>query len=336
MPSINFIQLLKNEDQQLSIPEGVGELSVLNAAKAYAAAGWYVLPVVQGSKNPGSYVGKGWPEKSTRDSNEIEMLFGNHDLSIALHIGKSGALVIDVDDPSELPDLLNDELQKSNVPFQASRMIGDPRRGHYFFSIPSGAMYGNGVGSLGEKWGDVRGNNGVVIAAPSTHASGGHYSWRRTGELPELPALIAWNLNPSKDVNAPAASTQEISDFMEKHTGNLHPNLLAWRIHQLKKDLKVASSRHTAFLTFVLTILKDSKLEFYDATNALNQASFVFNFTKPIEEQTPNEFNGIVAWALAQVEAMTLDQLALHGYLTAPELDEQILDWIACNGWKIN
>ena len=335
MSTVNLSELFPENKIRLSIPDGVERLSIRNAAQAYAESGWYVLPVASNSKNPGSYVGKGWPDKSTRDPAQIDVMFSDRDLSIALHIGKSGALVIDVDDPSELPDLLNDELQESNVPFQASRMIGDPRRGHYFFSLPSGAMYGNGVGSLGDRWGDVRGNNGVVIAAPSIHASGGHYSWKRTGELPELPTLIAWNLNPSKDVNLPAASTHETSDFMKKHTGNLHANLLAWRIHQLKKDLKVASSRHTAFLTFVLTILKDSKLDFYDASNALNQAHSIFNFTKPIEEQTSNEFDGIVAWALAQVEAMTLDQLALHGFLTAPELDEQILDWIACNGWKL-
>jgi hypothetical protein len=294
-----------------------------------------VLPVSPNSKNPGSYVGKGWPEKSTRDPVQIDAMFLDRDVSIALHVGKSGALVIDVDNPSELPDLLNNELQKLNVPFQASRMIGDLRRGHYFFSIPSGAMYGNGVGSLGDQWGDVRGNNGVVIAAPSTHASGGMYSWKRIGELPELPTIISRNLNPFKDANSPAASIQEISEFMANHTGNLHANLLELRINKFKQDLKVASSRHTAFLTFVLVILKDSKLNFYDATNALNQAHFIFNFTKPSEEQTPNEFNGIVAWALSQVEAMTLDQLALHGYLTAPELDEQILEWIARNEWKI-
>lgn len=335
MSTINLGSLLNPDSTRLSIPSGVEKLSVVNAAKAYAECGWFVLPVASNSKNPGSYVGKGWPEKSTRDPAQIDAMFSDRDLSIALHIGKSGALVIDVDDPSELPDQLNDELQKSNVPFQATRMSGDRRRGHYFFSIPSSAVYGNGVGSLGDNWGDVRGNNGVVIAAPSTHASGGLYSWKRTGVLPELPALIARNLNPSRDGNLPASSNQEISDFMGKHTGNLHPNLLAWRIHKLRKDLKVASSRHTAFLTFVITILKDSKLDFYDVTNALNQAHSIFNFTKPIEEQTSNEFNGIVAWALAQVEAMTLDQLALHGFLTAPELDEQILDWIARNGWKL-
>ena len=60
----------------LHIPD-IGDDDSLAAALAYAAAGWYILPVKAGTKDPGGIVGKGWPGKSSRDPKIITAWFAS-------------------------------------------------------------------------------------------------------------------------------------------------------------------------------------------------------------------------------------------------------------------
>lgn len=326
MSSVSFSEI--SEGSVLSIPEGVEKLSIKKAAMAYASSGWYVLPVSPGSKNPGSYVGRGWHLQSTKNSAEIETMFGDRDLGIALHVGKSGALVVDVDRPDELPNFLEKELQNSEVPFQSTRLIGDSRRGHYFFKLPIGLNFGNSTGGLTGNWGDVRGNNGVVIVAPSVHASGGHYSWKRTGKLPKIPDVIAGNLCSLDARTVEAASIKEVADFIQECKSAKYPELLARRMNRLISQFGAGVSRHTLFLNHIITILKDSKVEFYDAEQALNWTHRMFNAVKHPSEQSFREYEGMVCWGVAQVNVMSTDELSMHAFLSAPHLDSLIIEWV--------
>jgi hypothetical protein len=103
---------------ELIIPGTVGDTDTLTAALAYADAGWYVLPVRTG-KHPGSVVGNGWQRKSSRDPKQITAWFAATDYGIALHCGRSGAAVFDVDDPDRLPEILRKHLE--GAPFQSTR-----------------------------------------------------------------------------------------------------------------------------------------------------------------------------------------------------------------------
>lgn len=158
----------------LTVPNIEPDDDNLTAALAYAEAGWYLLPVKRGTKDPGSVVGKGWQHKSSRDPRTITMWFAGTDYDIALHAGRSGAIVFDVDHPDKLPDVLCRHL--AAAPFQSTRP-NVPGRGHYVFLQPPGRSIGNGAGRLGGEWGEVRGFNGVIIAEPSFHADGGRYKW---------------------------------------------------------------------------------------------------------------------------------------------------------------
>ena len=165
----------------LSIPEITDDMDVLAAALAYAKAGWYVLPVarkhpVNPGKNPGSVVGSSWQRQSSRDPEVIAAWLAGTDHGIALHAGRSGAVIFDVDRPAKLPDLLRKHLD--TAPFQSTRP-DVPGRGHYVFLQPPGRTIGNSTGKLGGAWGEVRGLNGVIIAAPSWHPEGGEYRWVR-------------------------------------------------------------------------------------------------------------------------------------------------------------
>jgi hypothetical protein len=164
--------------RQLRIPELTDDVDTLTAALAYADAGWYVLPTDPAIdiKNPGTVVGKRWQAKSSRDPKQIAAWFAGTDYGIALHAGRSGAVVFDVDDPDKLPDVLRKHL--ATAPFQSTRP-DVPGRGHYIFLQPPGRTIGNGTGRLGGAWGEIRGLNGVIIGAPTPHPNGGRYKWVR-------------------------------------------------------------------------------------------------------------------------------------------------------------
>jgi hypothetical protein len=161
----------------LYVPGITPDMDTLAAALAYAKAGWYVLPVKRGTKKPGSVVGDHWQDKSSRDPKQIAAWFAGTDYGIALHVGRSGAIVFDVDKPDKLPDILRRHLV--SAPFQSTRP-DVPGRGHYVFLQPPGRTIGNSNGRLGTGWGEVRGLNGVIIAEPTEHLDGGRYHWDRT------------------------------------------------------------------------------------------------------------------------------------------------------------
>jgi hypothetical protein len=161
----------------LTIPELDDHVDMLTAALAYAAAGWYVLPVRRGTKKPGSVVGERWQDKSSRDPKQIAAWFAGTTHELVLHCGRSGAVVFDVDDPGKLPKVLRRHLDAA--PYQSTRP-DVPGRGHYIFAMPAGRTLGNWLGRLPQGWGEIRGLNGVIKVFPSSHADGGRYRWERT------------------------------------------------------------------------------------------------------------------------------------------------------------
>ena len=168
----------------LHIPDGINEADTLTAALAYADAGWHVLPVrldhpnKSKRKSPGSVVGDNWPALSSRDPKVLTGWFAGTDYGIALHCGRSGAVVLDVDDYENVPDGILAVIETTGCPYQSTR-ADQPGRGHYLLANTTGRRIGNGLGKLATtaKWGEVRGANGVVLAAPSIHPDGGRYHW---------------------------------------------------------------------------------------------------------------------------------------------------------------
>jgi hypothetical protein len=313
MTSITFNQLTDFLNRKLSIPENVDDLSITEAALAYARCGWYVLPIKAGTKHPGSLLGTAWPEQSTRDPEEIRRIFKFPDTDIALHVGKSGAIAFDVDEPLNLCLLLQQELFNSKVPFQSTRIRGNNYRGHYLFSLPLGISFGNSVGTLGADWGDVRGQNGVIVVSPSRHAHpDGYYKWKRTGTLPMLPTSLAICLPQRSGDSSSTLTFEEGREFISKNNGNSKPALLQSRLAGLKENPPSINGRHSAMLRFLCLVLKESAVGFYPAADALNQTQTIFNSIKHPSEQTPREFEGMAFWAMAQVEAMTSEEKAFY------------------------
>ena len=119
MTSLKYSDLFPANSQTLSVPIETERMTVRKAALAWASNGFYVLPIQSISKHAGSVVGLRWPEKSSRDQEQIERWFSNESpLGLAIHLGKSGAIAFDVDDPSFLPHRLREWISLENVPFQ--------------------------------------------------------------------------------------------------------------------------------------------------------------------------------------------------------------------------
>jgi len=100
-------------------------------------------------------LGKGWPSKSSRDPQQIVSWFAATNHGLAVHLGPSGLMAFDVDNPGQLPEVLAELFTTSAPPFQSTR-TGQPGRGHFLFRVPPERHIGNSLGALPAGWGDVR------------------------------------------------------------------------------------------------------------------------------------------------------------------------------------
>ena len=303
----------------LSVPQLPPDVDTLTAALAYEAAGWYVLPVKRGTKHPGSLLGEGWPSRSSREPEQIVAWFAGTDHGIALHCGRSGAVLFDVDNPGALPDVLR--RHRDSAPYQSTRP-DTPDRGHSVFAMPPGRMLGNSTGRLGGAWGEVRGANGVIIVEPTQHPEGGEYRWRRAGPVPPLPGEIGALLDDASPA-ADAASDATVTTFLAECVGNARPELLQGMVRALRKRFDAGESRHQSTVTVLPTALKESRLGFYPAARAREVlgAMFLTEVGQPpvsAKQGAPRagriavaEFNGMMAWAVGQALAAVSTRCAL-------------------------
>ncbi len=219
----------------LSIPDVTG-LSTGEAALAYAEAGWYVLPVREGTKHPGSVVYGRWQDKSSRDPAQIDRWWkADPNYGIALHVGKSGAGVFDFDGDDLRVMIANghgdlmDALESAGA-IQGTRAEGD--RGHYVFLVPDdGREYGNSAGVFGQ-YGEFRGRNGVIIVAPTAHpdaaTKGGMYGWRRVGPLAVMPEALQRCLSAPSDTARAELLDSEVNAWIAGQPGaEMEPEELA-------------------------------------------------------------------------------------------------------------
>jgi hypothetical protein len=329
MASLSWNQVVDSTYPSLSIPSFREGMSVLDCALEYARSGWFVLPIRMNTKHAGSFLGKGWPNKSSQDPKVISDWFQDKSLGLALHIGRSGGIVLDVDYPDVFPERFKNLLADPKIPFQSTQCDGDPYRGHYFFSLPKYFRFGNSVGNLGKGWGDVRGENGIVVVYPSLHSRpDGKYQWVRNGKLPPLPQEIADRLPRLRGKSPLTLTSLDMDVFINENTSNDYQDLLSARIRKMSENIPVSGGRHTHFQTYLCLILKDVKCGFYPARLALDAVEETFDFYKPKEEQSPNEFGGMSVWAASKADEMSLGERALHVYRVAPHLSPEVAKWV--------
>ena len=305
--------------------------NMLDAALAWAADGFYVVPIDSTTKNPGTVVGKGWPDKSSRDPQQIEKWFqaGSH-YGLAIHLGKSGAIAFDVDDPTQLPNRLREWITLESVPFQSTRS-GDPLRGHYIFATPEGSTYGNSKGQLKGAWGEVRGKNGIIVTSPTPHskqADGGQYVWKRTGEVPLLPYALQRLLPQSRYQSVQSIEMAEADTFFANYSKSDCEQVLETRLID-GKCWFLRGSRHDACRDLLLVCLKDARAGLYSAKTAVEAIASLFFSIKPQDQwSSPREFVDMVLWVIAQVLQLPNNEIELHRESQLTINSPQIQDWI--------
>ena len=294
---------------ELSIPDFPDDVDALSAALAYAECGWYLLPVRRGTKDPGSVLGKGWQHQSSRDPKQIAAWFAGTDYGIALHCGRSGAVVFDVDDPKHLPNDIANMLVELNPPYQSTRDNGTPGRGHYITAQPDGRRIGNSTAKLpgiNGKWGDVRGTNGVIIVAPSEHpdkAAGGLYRWGRTGIVPTVREDIAAKLSDSGD-EVDSATDAEVARAATEWAGGADTAALDHVVTRYENEAAVGS-RHETAVSLMTYAAKEARAGLYPLSAAVQRLGDAFGASVAGERNraVADEWRGIVAYAVGTANA---------------------------------
>jgi len=296
----------KRRPPDMRLPDDLPD-DVLGAALQYAAAGFYVLPIDRTAKHAGSVLGKGWPGKSSRDPKMLAAWFAGSDHGLALHLGRSGVVAFDVDNPERLPPVLAELFTNLSPPFQSTR-TGQTGRGHYLFQVPEGRAIGNSLGKLPAGWGDVRGRNGIIVAAPTVHSKaeqGGCYHWEATGTIPTLPDAIA-ELLPDAMSTDDAATDAEVQAFLATYTEGSRPERLAPIVARYKSKVAAGASRHETLVACLTWACKEVLAGYVPARRVRGEflgvhLSALADTTHPNgPEPDRKDFAGALAWALSQ------------------------------------
>ncbi len=320
-PTRNVVQAIELHDDPnpLRVPDVAG-LSPVDAALAYAAAGWYVLPTDPADiKNPGSVVNGHWQDKSSRYPGQIRAWWReNPGNGVALHVGRSGAVAfdLDIDDLDVIaragrPDIA--EALRSAAAVQTTRRQGD--RGHYLFATGPGESFGNGPGAF-RRWGQVRGRNGVIIAAPTPHpdakTKGGHYQWKRVGVLRPLPGVLRASLLAAAGETDPLTQA-ELDEFLDTYTGGGCGREGCWNspkgpVTRFKNQVADGCSRHDTMASVLPWAFSEGMAGCYSAREAFEQLRTVFAaaFTEDDDparfSQLGTEFVRLAQWAAAHAD----------------------------------
>lgn len=169
--------------------------SLIDAARAYAAAGLQIFPVEPRGKRP---LIREWPDKATCEEKQIRSWWKKWpDANIGLHVGKAGLAVIDVDPRNGGNESLDKLIGEHGPRWMSNIQVHTGGGGqHFYYVSPAGA---NVPASLAQGI-DLKRGNGYVLAPPSVHPNGTPYTFEQggllDGELDFVPPLPRWCYRP--------------------------------------------------------------------------------------------------------------------------------------------
>jgi len=335
----------------LRVPD-VSGLPLRDAALAYADAGWFVFPLAPGSKNQPVVR---FSTESSRDREQIAEWWGaNPEYGIGLHVGRSGGVVFDLDrsDLADLPVEMADALRCGA--FQSSRQ-GSSDRGHYVFAN-GGTEFTNSAKAFGV-YGEVRGKNGFIVAAPTPHVKadvGGGYQWATAADVPKLPAVLrevlTHRLQHAPAMESPAMTEPELQQFLvdPEHEYRTEPGRINGPRSWFRQQVEAGVSVHVTVVDALCWALREVRAGAYSAMDVVGafQEDFHEAFswsTRGVgdrERPGSGEFMAALAWAAAQVQHEDPDELRQRMskvveidedafWSARPEL-EQIRDFARC------
>lgn len=298
---------------RITIPDVTG-MSNIQAALAYAASGFYILPVRSGSKDPGSIVGRGWPQNSTHDPDTIQRYWDCYpDAGIALHTGKSGVVAFDID--QDIDTLPEEFTWLDSAVFQSSN-AGVGVRGHYLFSSPETFVSSRLKIADGTEVGDIRSGNTVIMAQPSVHAradAGGGYFWQRTGPVPHLPDIARPYLTAKAGGADPqlthADADATLAAFAAVHTGNRAPKRLDAVVRPVELD-RISGTRN-AIRDALCLAAREARAGSYPWTVAIQRIETAAqeSYTRRGEPLDTSDFRRLCVYAVSEANKENLEAL---------------------------
>ena len=188
--------------------------STIEAALAYAAAGWPVLPVAAHGKHP---LPRHGVHDACVDAAQIRRWWQRWpDAGVGIASGaRSGLAIVDVDVKAGGRASLAGLRSGRTLPFTLLAHTGGGGF-HLYYRQPDGVRVPNTVGRLPNVDGplpgiDLRGDGGYVVAPPSVHASGRPYRWasRQPDEPAPLPRWLWPPPPPPSAIGCPRATRHE-------------------------------------------------------------------------------------------------------------------------------
>ena len=178
--------------------------TILDEAISYASQGWHVFPVAD--KQP---LVK-WRDESTDDQSKIVGMDWSRATGIGLDCGKSGIVVIDVDDVNAVPKLAE---KLGWDPVEDNTYVSYTGGGGYHIFYKAGEQSVRNSASKVVQGIDVRGDGGYVVLPPSDHSSGMIYRWYRQPEegIRPIPEKLVELLNYREQAPEPAVPTLSVS-----------------------------------------------------------------------------------------------------------------------------
>lgn len=296
-----------------TLPKIPDTYDVLGVALLLVKHGFYVLPVEPDTKRPAKFLKNDWPSKTSNDPEQVKEWFSGGEYALAIHVGRSGLIVFDVDEYGNLPPELLREFEMNPGPWQSTREEG--LRGHRPYLIPDGYFFGNGLGGLRteQSWGEVRGANGIIVVEPSHHTKpGGRYKWMTFGDIPTLSietAELLPKIDPS-EADTRAATDNEVTEFLNANTSNEKPHFLPPIIERFGVEAN-SGSRHEAVVRNLCWAMREAAMGHFPARQAAAEIREIFlmmfnpeldrgRFPKP-------EFWGALAFAVAQAKLIDVE-----------------------------
>jgi hypothetical protein len=171
------------------------QTSTLEAAKAYLARGWSVLPLRPRDKRP--LIVWEYLQHERPSEQEVDEWFRRWpDANIGIVTGEiSNLIVLDID-PKHGGDAALEQLENRFGPLSPTveAVTGGGGR-HLYFAHPTGLTRNRAGLAQGI---DLRGDGGYIVAPPSIHPTGGAYEWvlGRAPDAITLAPLPRWILVP--------------------------------------------------------------------------------------------------------------------------------------------
>jgi hypothetical protein len=148
--------------------------------------------------------------------------------------------------------------------------------------------------------------------------------------IPVLPGEIAELLDdalPSED----AATDEQVAKFLAAHTESRRPNLILGRANMLRDKYAAGESRHGSTTPVVMGGMAEARAGYYPAQLVIDTLKPIFLEAvakPPIGKQgdarngavAKSEWDGIVAWGIAQANADDLDEIRTRIDQEMPEI----------------